>query len=114
MTAGRLDLTIEQGATFRRTITLEDAEGTRTDFTGYALRAYIRETYSDASELARFTVYANVDGNIIMELTAIETAALESTCNTAGYVYDLEAEDGAGDVMRILQGRVNVSPEATK
>lgn len=121
MSAGIYDITIEQGADFVRQITINQANGTPMDLTGYTGRAMVRKKYSSTSASATFTVtFANdrTTGVVTLSLTATQTAAIpagESVDDVASqYVWDFELVDIAGIVIRVLKGVCYIDPEATK
>jgi hypothetical protein len=106
--AGDLDLVIEQGATFVQTYTVVDDP----DFTwaGWSARAQIRSSASATGELyLDLTPYLTVDGaSIQLAIPAAQTATLDKDGR-----WDLEMVMGS-TVVRILQGRVIISPEVTR
>lgn len=114
MAAGEYDLLIEQGATFRFAVTLthNDATNTLYDLTGYSARAQVRSKHADANPAATLTCVVDVPtAKITVSLTPAQTAAL----GKGSYVWDLEVYTAAdADVIRVLQGKAEVSPEATK
>ena len=132
MSASNVDLLIEQGATFERTITISDANCVPMDITGWEFRGQIRRTYSDTTVLASFsfTIQDQVTkpGQVLMFMSATTTAAIPvnpasdsstsciSTPNLkpTNYVYDVEAETSSDFVYRILQGLAIVSPDVTR
>jgi hypothetical protein len=124
MPAARLDLTIEQGTTFRRKLTIRDTAGTLVNLTGYTFRGQIRARYDSPSALAAFAFtlgnQTTNTGEVTMELTALQTAALPVDPSTQNvkkvtrHVYDIEMVAPSGDVARILDGQVVVSPEVTQ
>ncbi len=115
MSAGRYDLKIEQGANFRRVITVKDSTGAVIDFTGQTIRAMIRQTYGAAAALVSITCALDVDKNIILTLTPVQTAALVANMlPSCPYYWDLEVSASVSQVSRLLMGEVRVSPEATK
>ena len=106
--------TIEAGATFKRTLNYKDSTGAVVDLTGYSVRGMLRRNYSDAApalDMASFiTIASPATGGIInWVIPAASTAGLGGK-----YVFDLELVSGGGEVTRILQGEVQVIPEATK
>lgn len=115
MPAGIYDMTIEQGATFALNLTLQDANGDPFDLTGYTGRGQLRTRYSDVSPLVNFTVTVPQhntlpsEGKLSIGLTAAQTAALPPRA----LVYDIELVKNA-EVIRILQGRADISPEVTR
>jgi hypothetical protein len=118
--AGRFDIVLEQGASFVLPLTLRHADNTAFDLTGYTGRGQIRKFHRSTSVIASFTVVMDVvptTGKLTVSLTAVETAGIscgeEVTDEKSKYVYDLEIVSG-GNVKRILDGFVFVSPEVTR
>ena len=116
MPAGKHDIIIEQGATFRRVITWKDSAGTAIDLTGYTARAQARLTYDTAATIFSLTSAAGITlggaaGTIAIVIAAGTTAALAAPWSG---VWDLELVSGAGIVTRLLEGTANVSPEVTR
>lgn len=113
MAATVYDITLEQGTTFSLTVLLKKPTKTPFDLSGYIGRSQIRKTHADTNILASFAVSIpspQKDGKVIMSLTDEQTAAL----NFIYGVYDLELESPTGEVTRILQGKVTLSPEVTR
>lgn len=116
MPAAELDLTIEQGATFDKTLTWQDADSTPIDITGYVARMQIREEKSADAVLLELT---DVNGRIVLGDAAgtiqllINAADTEAFAFTSG-VYDLELESPGGVVTRLVEGKVKVSLEVTR
>lgn len=127
MSAGKYNITIDQGSTFGLTMTVKE-DGSAKNLASpnqYTARAHLRSkaenTASPSGNFADGTIAftctgstgtANLQSNgiINMDLTAGQTAAI-----TAGsYVYDLEIVSGTGTVTRIIQGRANVTREITR
>jgi hypothetical protein len=110
MSSGKYNLIIEQGATFSRTFTYKNSAGTAVDLTGYTAAAQIRSSFS-ATEKTDLTVSipTPANGQIVVSLTATETAALTLESG----VWDLELTYGA-TVTRLLQGTYTLSKEVTK
>ena len=122
MSAGKYNITIDQGSTFGLQMTVKE-DGSAKDLSGYTARAHLRNkaenTATPSSTFANGTIAFTCTGGgggalgnagtISMDLTAVQTAAI-----TAGsYVYDLEIVSGA-TVTRIIQGRANVTREITR
>jgi hypothetical protein len=118
MPAGKYDITIEQGATFRRNLTVR-REGVLQDFTGWTFAAKMRAQYSSASAMLTFDVNViSLTGGVIqLYAAATATAALptyDPPNALVGY-WDLELTDpGSGDIIRLLEGCATIRPEATK
>ena len=83
--------------------------------TGFSARMQLRTSYSAASASLELTtangrISLTNAGVITLSLTATETAALAA----GRYVYDLEMVSSGGQVTRLLEGVVTVSPEVTR
>ena len=114
--AGKHRLLIEQGATWSRTVVWKDAAGLPIDLTGYSARMQIRSTRQGGTALVSLTsspaggiTITPAEGKIVLRVEAAETTTL--TPGTA--FYDLEVVSGAGEVTRLLEGGVTISPEVT-
>lgn len=107
---------VEQGATFRRRLTLKNDDGTLIDLSGYSARMQVRKTGESASPLISLTTEngrISIDGSagtVTLLLTAIETETLLADA----YIYDLELVSPVGDVQRLLEGRFVVSRNVTR
>jgi hypothetical protein len=119
--AGRLDLTIDQGADFSLPLTLRHTDNTAYDLTGYTGRGQIRKYHRSTTTIVSFTVDIDVvptTGKLTVSLTANQTAAIpageEVTDTRSKYVYDVEIVDGSGVVKRIIEGSVFISPDVTR
>ena len=125
MSAANYDILIEQGATFKMTLTLKDVNATPINLQGLTFRGKVKKDFSDVVEKANFTftvldqsVVDNL-GKVEVTISATQTAALvavgKGTSRTLNnFVYDIESEDLSGFVVRWLQGLAKVSPEVTK
>ena len=106
------NLYVEAGATFSRTVTYTNDDGTLFDLTGYTAELQVRETVSSAS--AAITKTPSIDtetAEISWIFTAAETAALTAS----KYVYALElTKTSDGTVTRLLEGDLTVSPEVVR
>lgn len=116
MTAGKLDLVIEQGATFRRELIWKDAEGAPINLIGYTARMQIRERVSATAILTELTtangriVLTPAQGKLTLELSATLTDAL----TYPAAVYDLEVVAADGSITRLLQGNVLIEGSVTR
>jgi len=122
--AARVDITIEEGATFECPFSWLDSSGNPHDISGWDIRMKIRPTKQSATVLAEGSYDGGTDtpsgvivisedgagGTITIYMSPTNTAALDFT--TAWY--DLELEDGDADVYRIAEGKVTLSREATR
>lgn len=117
MSAFKLKLGIEQGATFDKTVTWKTGDPLApVDLTGATARMQIRAKIESPDVLEELTT---TNGGIVLgDATGDVTIFIEATA-TAAYtwrtgVYDLEIEFTNGTVKRLLSGSVSVSPEVTR
>lgn len=115
MTPGSHDFVIPMGATLNHPMTV-DINGVLLDLTDYTARMQARVSYASGTTVLNMTtansqiVLGGTAGTIVLKLTASQTAAL-----TAGvYVYDLELVSPSGEVTRLLEGTITVTPEVTR
>jgi hypothetical protein len=113
MAAGKLNILIEQGATFNKTLTINGSTDTPLNLTGKTLRGSVRYKLQDAVSAADFSFIIQdqntLPGVAIWNLTAAQTDLLTQS----SAVYDIELVDGT-TVTRILSGAVFISLSATR
>lgn len=121
-----LDLEIFQVAYWSQQILWEDSDGNPVNLAGYTARMQIRKKVTSADELIEITDGAGITlglvedppgtplYNILLELTAAQTAALPATPFDRRWFYDLELVPAGGQVRRLSMGRAIVSPEVTR
>ncbi len=126
MAAAKYTLTIEKGATFRRTFRRKrKADDTEISLDGCTVRMKIRQPkwngdvvegfdLSTAHSPPEITISTDPDhvGTFTIEVSADVTAAVPA--DVCKGVYDIEVEDSDGFVKRILEGDVRFSPEVTR
>lgn len=126
MSAGRYDITLEQGATFDLPLRYRAPSGNAVNLTGYSARMQVREAPA-SPVVVEFNSDLTANGFILMSgsasdredgengnlrvfMTAANTAALPRTSAR----YDLELRDSSGYVIRLIEGQFRVEPEITK
>ncbi len=119
MPAAKLDLMIEQGATFRHTLFVKAGKGADAppvNLTGCKARMQIRSDIDSADVLIELTTENDrititpLDGRIDLRISDEDTAALSFERG----VHDVELEYSNGDVSRVVQGKVVLSREVTR
>lgn len=107
-------LVIEQGTTWTRRWRITDpTNGTPRDLTEWTARAQVRAQITDAATLFEFEddgITCDSDGYVTLAVTPVQSAAWTWR---DGY-FDVELVDPTGQVARIAQGAVRVSPEVTR
>lgn len=121
MTAVNRPIAIEQGATWTLGFNWHQAgadantPGDPYDLTGWVARMQIRRRQGtpillDASTSNGKIVLGTTNGRVDIKFSDEDTDGLA----TASALYDLELENPAGDVFRLLEGAVTVSPNITQ
>lgn len=110
MAAGYHHFIIEQGATFKHTLTLKDSADALINLTGYSAEMDLRKNQDDASEIITLTVansritMGGSAGTIVLEISASDTNSL----SVGDGVYDIDLTDSNGKVDRILEGTYSI------
>jgi hypothetical protein len=113
MSAGKLNILIEQNATFNKVLTIYSTGTTPLNLTGKTLRGQVRYNLQDAEPAATFTFTAanqNTDPGVC---TMLIPASVTSTLKQSKGYYDVELVDGV-TVTRLLEGQVFISLGATQ
>ena len=111
----------DQGATFRKTLTLKESDGSLVNLSGYTARMKIKDevggtlikslTSASGGGLSiGGSAGNNANGEIDILISASDTTSF-SAPTTA--VYDIETVTSGGIVDRILQGKFVINPEVT-
>jgi hypothetical protein len=118
--AAQYTLTIEQGATLRRSFVYKTgpsvAEATPVDLTNYTARSQVRPTFSSSTLWAEWTTE---DGGLTLhgatgKIDMYSSAELTENMPAATGVWDIELVSPTGDVIRMLEGPAVITPEVTR
>jgi hypothetical protein len=108
------NLKIYQGATFRKTWEVL-VDGQIIDMTGWSGRMQVRYEYDDVEPAISLT---SADDEVILDVdnsrVTIYIPPAKTALIAADGVYDVELVDAAGDVGRLLMGKIKLYPEVTK
>ena len=107
-----LNLFVDCGSDYEKTIPLKQSNGNPIDLTGYTFLSQLRRHYTDTVAY-NFTVTAS--GSPTLGVIKMAMAASVSETIPAGrYVYDVLAINGTtGAQVRLLEGVVDVTPRVT-
>jgi len=111
--SGSLDLTIEQGATFSRVITIKDNSNVAVDITSDTFAGQVRKRHQSASTEAAFsfTITDAANGEVTATISSTDTAAM----TPGDFVYDIEwTQASDSSVTRLLEGVARVTPQVTR
>ena len=111
MTAIQLNLYVEAGATFSRSLIYTNDDGTLFDLTGFTAELQVRETVASAEPTLTVTPAIDVEtAAISWDFTATQTSALTATT----YVYAMELYGPDALTIRLIEGVITVSPEVVR
>lgn len=105
------NLSVDQGSTFRANIDVTDSDGNDLDLSNYAVSAQLRKSYS-SSVAVNFTATISNAANGVLEIFLSDTQT--NALKAGRYVYDVEITSPGGEVTRVLEGQVEVSPGVTR
>ena len=111
MAAAYQNLLLEQGTTFLVTIVLDDIYGNNYNLTNFLAKSQMRKSYYSSNGVVSFPTSIDVpSATIALSLPANTTANLIP----GRYVYDTTISDTDGNVVRVLEGVVDVSPSVSR
>lgn len=127
MSAGKLNITIDQGALFEMIATVKDkTSGAVIDLTGFQFHGQMRLALSDNVVGASFSFAVQdqtalaTKGKVRIYIPSVQTARIpcpqqvNGARQTVKYLYDIEYGPTGGESYRMLQGEALVSPEVTR
>jgi hypothetical protein len=107
--AAKVDLNIDQGASFSYSINLKDSAGMPLNLTGYTGNAQLRTSYSANTYTTMDVSITEATGLVLLSMNAATTATLSRT----RYLYDVELHH-SGATTRLVEGFVNVDLNVTR
>lgn len=112
MSAGKHNIVVEQGSTFKQRLQVKTSDGTPVNLVGYQVRGMVRLDYADTDPTATFSCVITDAANGIIEVTL--SAAVTTALTFTKGVYDIELVTPSSNVIRLVQGNVILSREVTK
>lgn len=106
-----VNLFVDQGADYYRTMTVIDIHNSPLDISNYTIKGQIRKNYTSTTN-ANFNmlILDAVNGKIGMGLNNTTTQSLSEI----RYVYDIEITSPDNKVYRIMEGILTVNPCVTR
>jgi hypothetical protein len=99
--AGKLDLYIDQGDTFKRRVTLKDCTGIPIDISGYNIVASMKQYYNSTRSISLHATVIDYRGGVLeLSKDEIETSNMSSS----RYVYEVKLFTNE-DQVKVLQGQ---------
>ena len=110
--SGKLDIVIEQGAKFVRTVQIKDKDGAVVDITGSTFSGDVRKRHNSTTETLNIntSIIDAANGKIELSIVSTFTAAVEA----GEYVYDIIWTPSYDNDVRLLEGIAEVTPGVTR
>lgn len=111
--AAYVELYMDQGATFNNVINItDDMTNVSVNLSNYTVRSQMRRSYYSINASAQIvcSITDASNGEITMSMAASNTSNIKA----GRYLFDLETEDGNGNVTRVLEGIITVTPQVTR
>jgi len=110
--ASYVELTIDQNTTFTSTFDLANDDGTAMDVTNYTFKSEIRKSYYSTNPTANLQITAidSANGHLLIRAEATETQNVKP----GRYLYDVKMTKDNGDIIRVIEGIVTITPSVSK
>lgn len=112
----KVSLVINRGATFRQKFAWKDSKGKAIDLTGFTARMHIRPDVNSTTVLADLNT--SNGGITLTPKLGLVALYLSDTVTTnlavLRAVYDIELVSPSGDVYRLVNGDITITPEVTR
>jgi hypothetical protein len=106
----KANLVIDQGTDFSATIDVTDSDGNAFDLTNYTSASQMRKSYASTTAYDFVTSDNNSLGQISLQMSSNTTNQIDP----GRYLYDVEITSSGGQVSRVVEGIVTVSPGITR
>jgi len=108
--ADKVNLSIDQGATFSVDFIVTNPDDSSVDLSGYTGAGQIRKHYTSNTAVV-FSIGIVANGVVQATLNANQTSSLSE----GRYVYDIKLTNASGNTeIRIVEGVVTVNPQVTR
>jgi hypothetical protein len=119
--AAEYNFDYNQGTTLTFLVTYQDDQENPIDLTDYQFRGQIRLRMRDTTPAGEFVITGEDLENGLVRVTlqpqsliGVQLTNPETFRSRTSMVYDIEMESPLGDITRLLNGTVRVSPEVTR
>jgi len=112
MPAGYQELFINQNETFTTSLTLDDVNGSAYNLSGFTVKSQAKKSYYNQNVVINFDASISDANNGVITLSA--NSAVTANVPAGKLVYDvIITETQSGNVTRVLEGQIFVSPAVT-
>jgi len=103
-------LSLDQGANFSALITITDGAGLPFNITGQTFAGAMKRSYTASTAIPFICIVTNAPGGQ-MAINLIPAVTIQLI--PGRYVYDVQMTDVAGNVIRVIEGQIDVRPSVT-
>lgn len=111
MPAAYQNFYLEQGTTYTNLITLDGSNGAAYNLYGFSVNSQAKRSYYSSNVILQFSSSIYDASNGIISLSA--NNCVTANVPTGKLVYDVVITDAFGNVTRVLEGQIFVSPGVT-
>ena len=104
------NLVIEQGTDFSALIDVDTPDGDEFDLSGYTAAAQMRKNYASLTAHDFVTSVSASQGQIELKMSNLVSNEIEP----GRYLYDVEMTSPSGEITRVVEGTVTVTPGITR
>jgi hypothetical protein len=108
--ATKINMVLDQGTSFSQNIQVLDINGNTANLIGYTGNSEIRKAYTSLNVTASFVVSINAGAGIVILTMDANTSG---NINYGRYLYDVKLTDASGNVSRIQEGMITITPQIT-
>lgn len=115
MSAGKENLTIDQGADWYINFTYQDSNSNPINLTGYTAALQLRSNVSDQIAALSLSTGSGITITASTGLIAVHATAAQTGAVVAGYYYyDLEITSVSNIVTRLVEGKIQIVAQVTR
>jgi len=115
MSAGKVNLIIDQGADWYQNFIYQYSTGTAINLTGYTAELQLRSNVANSIAALTLTTGSGITITGATGTIALHATAAQTTAISAGfYQYDLEITSATNIVTRLVYGQIQVTPQVSR
>lgn len=106
-----LNLFVDQGSFYSKTLTVLQPSGEVYDLTDYTVSSEMRKS---SESTTGYSIPCSITNPALGKIRLRFTAATTESIPAGRYLYDVEITDTAGEKLRVLEGVIVITPQMTR